>query len=75
MRQFKREGRILYLAEDSNSQEHFVPNVNWEEYLVCRLNMPKLCHIYDTVDEAQQAALSTSTGFIIHGTKSGRVIE
>ena len=58
MRQFKREGRTLYLAESKESEEHYVPDVNWEEYLKCRLNKPKLCHIYDTVDEAQQAALS-----------------
>jgi len=57
MRQFKRQGRILYLAEDAKSPEHFVPDINWDEYLQCRLNMPKLCHIFDTIDEAQQAAL------------------
>ena len=57
MKRFKREGRILYLAEDAKSLEHFVPDVNWKEYLQCRLNMPKLCHIFDTIDEAQQAAL------------------
>lgn len=56
MRQFKRQGRILYLAEDATSREHYVPDVNWVEYLQFRLNEPKLCHIYSTVEEAQQAA-------------------
>ncbi len=56
MRFYKREGRVLYLAEGKEAKVHFVPLINWREYLCLRLNIPKICKIFDTVEEAKDAA-------------------
>lgn len=61
MKQFRRQGRILYLAEDTKASIHFTPNINWEEYLEYRYNRPKLCIIFDTIEEAQQGAIAFTT--------------
>ena len=59
MRQFKLQGRVLYLAQSRDARTHFVPNVNWEDYIAHRFNCPSLCIIYDTIEEAQQEAIKS----------------
>jgi len=53
---FKKEGKFIYLADSKNAITHFVPIVNWEMYLAKRFNMPRLCKIYDTIEDAVCAA-------------------
>jgi len=55
---FKREGKTLYLIHSGDPSTHYVPTINWKEYLKARLNIPKLCKIFNTIDEAQQQALA-----------------
>ena len=56
MRLYKREGKVLYYAEGKEAKVHYVPTVNWFMYLYLRLNVPRLCRIFDTVEEAKDAA-------------------
>ena len=54
---YRAKGKLLYLIHRGDSSTHFVPSIYWKEYLKVRLNVPKLCKIFDTIDEAQQKAL------------------
>lgn len=54
---FKRKGKTIYLIHSGDSSIHFVPTINWKEYLKVRLNIPHICKIFNTINEAQQQAL------------------
>ena len=55
---FKAEGKLLYLIHRGDPSTHYVPIINWLKYLKVRLNTPKLCKIFNTINEAEQAALA-----------------
>lgn len=54
---YKKEGRKLYFIHRGDPSTHFVPTINWNEYLKVRLNVPKLCKIFNSIFEAEQQAL------------------
>ncbi len=54
---YKCKGRMIYLIHRGDLSTHYVPDINWIEYLKIRLNVPKFCKIFNTINEAQQAAL------------------
>ncbi len=58
MRLYKKKGKVLYYAEGKEANVHYVPTINWSTYLCDRLNVSKICRIFDTIDEAEEAAIS-----------------
>ncbi len=54
---YKRDGKMIYLIHRGDLSTHYVPDINWIEYLKIRLNVHKYCKIFNTINEAQQAAL------------------
>ncbi len=56
MRLYQREGKVLYYAEGKEAKVHYVPTIHWFEYLYLRLNVPRVCKIFDTIIEAEEAA-------------------
>ena len=48
---FKKEGRILYFIRQDQLGTHYVPTVHWREYCAFRLEVPKLCRMFNTIQE------------------------
>ena len=55
---YKVKGKMIYLIHRGDSSIHYVPIINWLEYLKIRLNVPKFCKIFNTINEAEQASLA-----------------
>ena len=56
MTMYRLEQKTLYFAAGAQASIHFVPNINWETYLLHRKNVPQLCKIFDTIQEAEETA-------------------
>lgn len=55
---YKVKGKMVYLIHRGDLSTHYVPTINWLEYLKIRFNVPKYCKIFNTIDEAEQEALT-----------------
>ncbi len=59
MTAYKKEGRLVYITDPKNESEiHHVPEINWNEYLMLRKEKPKLCKIYNTIEDTKQGAMN-----------------
>lgn len=56
MRWFTKDRKKLYIATDQESDIHYVPNINWLDYLDHRKVVPVLCVLLQTQEETEQVA-------------------
>ena len=66
MKWFVKDRKRLYIATDQESAIHYVPNINWLDYLDYRKVVPILCVLLQTREEAEQVATFEERNGFIH---------
>lgn len=52
---YKHMDKTIYLRFKDDESVHFVPKMNWNIYIEKRLNVPKKCRIFNTLERAEEA--------------------